>query len=95
MKEIPTNFRLMSGKIFNMMGKGYVIFSTDSDHLSSIKTMEGQHRGTIYVLRSSSSREPIPKSRQTGKFFSLMMTKKQHIDLLVKEWSKDEYMLQN
>ena len=89
MKEVPGNFREISLKLFDMMGKGDVIFSTDSYHPGSIKTVERQRRGTTekFIIRGGSTKRP---SDWKG-FLANDCNKKQFIELLVQEWSKDEY----
>lgn len=89
MREVPGNFKLICLKIFDMMSKGDVVFSTDLYIPGSIKSMERQRRGNTdkLIVRGENTKKP-PDWKA---FLCNDENKKQFIDLLVKEWSKDEY----
>ena len=89
MKEVPGNFRLICQKLFDMMSKCDVIFSTDSYKQDSIKAIERQRRGTSekLIIRGASTKKPADWKA----FLANNDNKEQFINLLVSEWSRDEY----
>ena len=88
-KDLPANFKLICQKVFSLVSKGDIIFSTDSYNPDSIKSMERQRRGTTEKLIIKGENTKRPKDWKA--FLANDSNKKQFIDLLIKEWSKDEY----
>ena len=90
MKEIPGNFRHICRKIFDMMSKGNVVFSTDSYKDKSIKSMERKRRGDTEKLIVRG--EAMKKPPDWKSFLANDENKKQFVKLLYNEWSKNEYV---
>ena len=89
LKDVPSNFKLICEKIFSLLSKGDIIFSTDSYKPDSIKSMERQRRGTSEKLIIKGESTKRPKDWKT--FLANDANKKQLTELLVAEWSKDTY----
>ncbi|KAL5014823.1 hypothetical protein ScPMuIL_000962 [Solemya velum] len=89
MKEVPGNFKLICKKIFDMLAPGDVVFSTDSYDPESIKAMERRRRGTSEKLLIRGEKTKRPPDWKA--FLTNDENKQQFINLLLKEWSTDQY----
>lgn len=89
LQQLPSNFREISQKIFDMLPKGTdVIFSTDMYKTDSIKAMERKRRGTgdKIIVKGESTKRPADWKT----FLSNDENKKQLSQVLLDVWSKDE-----
>ena len=88
-KNVPDSFKMICKSVFDMTGKNDVIFSTDSYFPNSVKSMERKRRGCTekLILKGENTKKP----RNWKAFLANDENKQQFSQLLVKEWSKDEY----
>lgn len=89
MKELPGTFKLICQKVFDCIAKGDAIFSTDTYDPDSIKSMERKRRGTSekLIIKGESTKRPSDWKA----FLANDANKQQFIELLLKQWQKDEY----
>lgn len=90
MKEIPSNFKQISEKLFNMIPKkADAIFSTDMYLEDSVKRMERQRRGSSERLLITGENTKKPADWKT--FLKNDDNKKQLVQVMQKSWNSDIY----
>ena len=88
LKGIPTSFKQISLKLFEMTSKGPdIVFSTDSYLPDSIKSMERARRGSPpkLIIKGENTR----RSANWTKFQKNDENKQQFIEVILKVWSSD------
>lgn len=89
-KEIPSNFRQISEKLFTMTSqKVDVIFSTDMYKENSVKSMERSRRGSSekLLLQGENTKKPA----DWKSFLTNDENKKQLVQVLLSAWANDIY----
>lgn len=87
--EVPGNFRQICRKIFNMLPDGDCVFSTDTYKEVSVKSTERRRRGVSekLIIGGPSTKKPADWKA----FLANDENKNQLIDLLLAQWSTEEY----
>lgn len=89
LKEVPSNFKDISRKIFKLMsGNTDVVFSTDMYKVNSVKASERTRRGTSEkrIIKGVMTKKPSDWKH----FLSNEENKKQLISVLLQVWSEDD-----
>ena len=90
MRELPSNFKDISRKVFDLMDKNCnVVFSTDTYIPNSIKSMELRRRGISQKLIIKGDMTKKPKDWKV--FLSNDDNKKQLIQVILNTWSSDDF----